>query len=402
MRFTRPKSGASPRGTATHRITRRDGFALAAALLGMVVIGAAVTAGFYAAAQQDRMSTSVAGARDAFYVADQGVQAVIGTWSGANYPAAVGDSLILTDSIQSAGRYVGRYRVTVRKIDDYLYTLVSAGRTINSGHASGAVRTVGQIVRLTNFTLPTNSALYMNGGNTVSGNAVINGNDLDAGSCNEAGIATVPGIIVPDASQVIVEGSSSIMGSPAVEEDNTMTSSSLLTYDNSMTFDSLAARASLKFPTGVTFNQPQPNPSGTTGTCNLADTRNFGDPRIGYPCSDYYPMVYIKGNTNFTGGSGQGVLLVDGDLSLSGGFTYDGIVITKGTLTATGTGAHIEGVVIVNNGQLDLGYDPSFTAGNSTLQYSSCNAKNALNGGMKAAPILTRSWFDLTGSGLAN
>ncbi len=69
---------------------------------------------------------------------------------------------------------------------------------------------------------------------------------------------------------------------------------------------------------------------------------------------------------------GYGILLVDGDLELGGGFVWNGLVLCTGVLTFNGGGAgvNIRGAVLANqtvaiNGGLDIGYD-------------SCAVENAL------------------------
>jgi hypothetical protein len=82
--------------------------------------------------------------------------------------------------------------------------------------------------------------------------------------------------------------------------------------------------------------------------------------------------------------TGYGMLLVDGDLTLGGGFTWNGLVLVTGTLTFNGggSGVNIYGAVMANqtvdvNGGLDIRYD-------------SCMISNAVNN--QALSIIT--WSD--------
>ena len=50
-------------------------------------------------------------------------------------------------------------------------------------------------------------------------------------------------------------------------------------------------------------------------------------------CARYYPVIYARGDLRITGGGGQGILLVGGDLDVEGGFAFDGPVVVRGKLT---------------------------------------------------------------------
>ncbi len=373
-----------------------NGFALPAALLAMVVIGAIVTGGFYAASQEDRVSQSVVGSRDAFYIAEQGIERVVGQWTLLDFPTgARWDSAGLEETVERGSRTIGTYEVTTTKLDSLTYFISSTGRTQNHGHVS-AVRRLGQVVRASLWNVPMGAALYVNGGLTVTGNAYIQGNDSNGGECN-GGAANVAGVVSSDTSQVDINMTDHVIGDPPVQEDTTMTTTSLLEFGEDHDFDSLAQQAEKRY---VGETPPtSPLPVSESGVCSTGVKDNWGDPTGSSACSDYYPMVYIEGDAHFSNGRGQGVLLVNGDLQMTGNFEYDGIVIVKGSISSTGNGNHIDGVVLVNNGAVDLGSDASFTAGSSVLQYSSCSAQNARYGHVRMQPIATRSWFDLSAAG---
>ena len=94
-------------------------------------------------------------------------------------------------------------------------------------------------------------------------------------------------------------------------------------------------------------------------------------------------------------GYGQGILLVEGDLRVRGGFTFYGIVITQGTFT-TGNGTNrIVGAVMASNAA-DL--NQTFT-GTGIIEYSPCTITRAVlnNAALsRARPLAERSWVDLT------
>ncbi|MGH7475368.1 MAG: pilus assembly PilX N-terminal domain-containing protein [Longimicrobiales bacterium] len=374
---------------------KQDGFALPAALLAMVVIGAVVTGGFYAAGQEDRISASSAGSREAFYMAEYGIEEVVGTQFRPWYQSiAIGSTATASNAVMLNGDTAGVYDVTVRRLDDELYLITSEGGLPQRGYLAGR-RQLAQVVKTENWDMPLSAALYVYGGISVTGTAEVDGVDADGGACNASGNSSVPGVISSDTSQVSTSGSGSIFGSPPVQEDATLDSTSLLNYGD-VDFDKLAAQATITFTSSQTLNGMGPVVS--SGVCVTSNSLNWGDPENpGQPCSSYYPIIYVNGDLNLQTGVGQGILLVEGDFRASGNFHFYGIVIVKGTLRTTGNGNHLNGVVIVNSGGIDL--DSSAAAGISEVKYSSCSALNAMSGYQRAVPIETRSWYDATAAG---
>src|SRR5688572_21317838 len=92
---------------------RREGFALAGAVLAMVLVGAIVTGGFYAANQETAVSRSAEMGDMAQYIAEVGLENTIGR---TNYTTlnglAVSDSVVPYNgvSVTFGGRTVGTYR----------------------------------------------------------------------------------------------------------------------------------------------------------------------------------------------------------------------------------------------------------------------------------------------------
>jgi Tfp pilus assembly protein PilX len=84
--------------------------------------------------------------------------------------------------------------------------------------------------------------------------------------------------------------------------------------------------------------------------------------------------------------TGYGILLVTGDLELGGGFQWNGIIITTGsvTLNGGGSGINIQGLIFTGTSTLT---DITINGGN-VIGYDSCKVKKALNG----AGVRTVNW----------
>lgn len=380
------------------------GFAVPAALLALVIVGAVITGGFFIASQASLSSGSADRSREAFYAAEQGIQQVLGTWTRADFDALGSTVDTVTGYVTtSANDTTGRYTTEVRQLDQELYLITSTGYSASKDWRNSAARKLAQVVRGQVWNVPVNGALYVFGGVSVKGTALISGEDADAGGCNSTGASTVPGITTSDSTLVkgnIASGpdaSTGIWGDPPVLQDTTLQASSLLKYGD-VTFDALSGQADVTLSSGATLTGI--GPSTSDGGCDTSVTTNWGDPLYtGQPCSSYFPIVYAPGDLHINTGNGQGVLLVAGNLDISGNFTFDGIVIVKGAMSTSGSGNHVNGVVIVNSDSVALDASASSTTGSSVLQYSSCSAEKALSGHERAEPIVSRSWFDLSSAG---
>ncbi|MFH2100331.1 MAG: hypothetical protein ABIJ95_12520, partial [Pseudomonadota bacterium] len=82
---------------------------------------------------------------------------------------------------------------------------------------------------------------------------------------------------------------------------------------------------------------------------------------------------YNVGGLKLSNITGFGILLVDGDLTLGGGFQWNGLVLVTGTLVFNGGGAgvNIQGAVLANQ-TVDIN-------GGIDIQYNSCMVGSALS-----------------------
>ena len=112
--------------------------------------------------------------------------------------------------------------------------------------------------------------------------------------------------------------------------------------------------------------------STATGDCRAgpAFPSNWGNPENpGAACWDWFPVIHITGNARVqSGGVGQGVMLVDGDLDLRGNFVFYGIIIAQGNLDTQGSGNRVYGGIMASNADFD---DQSLTGG-SVITNSTC------------------------------
>src|SRR3954468_12259547 len=120
-------------------------------------------------------------------------------------------------------------------------------------------------------------------------------------------------------------------------------------------------------------------PGSAWPTAALADT-------------SYYPIIRVNGDFTLPG-SGQGMLIVTGNLTISGSTKWKGVLLVGGDITSNGDNG-IEGAT-VSGLNVKLGtYVPSSTAnGTKQYNYNSCEVARATTS-MGALVTLRNTWVD--------
>jgi hypothetical protein len=383
------------------RTDDRRGFALPAVIGALVIIGILVTAGFYMARQELRIGVASNHTNLAVNIAQAGANEVMANWNGY----ALGNILPWTSDTVSGTMSDGTWEVTITNANDYVYFLTSTGTVTRGGDMwSGASRTIGIATKMLFADINPPAALTTRGNVNVSGTSEINGTAVTPSTwapyCTTVAANDTTGVLVDDASggNPKTQGAGVIAGTPPAQEDSTIVDSTFTNFGD-MDWAELVAFAQQdgKEITSLGTNISSVGPSLTGGNCNLNDLNNWGDTVPTNPCGAYFPLMYHGGsNVDIqSNGFGQGILLVEGDLRVRGGFTFYGIVITQGTFT-TGNGTNrIVGAVMASNAA-DL--NQTFT-GTGIIEYSPCTITRAVlnNAALsRARPLTERSWVDLT------
>jgi hypothetical protein len=381
-----------------NRCSRR-GFALPVAVFALVVVGVLVTGGFYLARQETRIGVASERATTAFYLAERGAMDVMADWDMSVMGALANwGSTTLTDSTDE-----GVWNVRVTRMSPRLYFLLATG-TVREGSAmfGNASRILGITARVSTADIDPPAALSTIGSLTVGGTSYIIGHDSVpngwGGYCGPSNPAK-PGVLIDSLSNVNTVGVDyEVEGNPPFGEKPNMTADSLLDFGD-LGWNDLVAMADIVFPSKVTITKLGPDSTLLAGSyrCNTSNNRNWGDPRDPTgACGSYFPIIYAADAMSINAGDyGQGILLVENDLAIQGGFTFYGPVIVRGTLSTAGTGGHFNGGVIAANVNLET----STVLGNALVQYSSCAVTRAIlnNANLsRARPLEDRSWVDLT------
>ncbi len=411
--------------------SERQGFALAGALLAMVVVGALITGSFFAASQENAIGLSSRYNDEATYTAEYAINQAI-----EQVPVSVLKNLtsdmVLTysaspsDTIKYAvvnGQTIGRAVVWVHPSGPNRLFIARAEAVRGDSRYTGGTRVLGLMTHMKIPVFNTDRAIQTFGGLNAGGNSLVSGQDViptgagapqwsQPGVCDPlTGLKT--GVVAKDATQVTQSGSAQIEGNPPVAEDPSM---DITQFDNfgDVTYNSLVSLASKTYTAATIPHDPFPSVDAN-GLCDTADPSNWGEPGVpnggaGYvaACSNYFPVIHITGDCSQTAsvnsqGRGQGILLVDTNLDITGGFEFWGITIVRCNLSAKGTGGkggHLNGTVMTLNSS-DLSYD-DVTLGNSVVELSTCAVNRAaqnIPGLNVAIPLRQHSFIDLTAAG---
>ena len=374
------------------RIHRNErGIALPLVMFVLVILGVIIAGSFYIARLELKTGDNTVAATQAAAVAEAGVDSVLANWNSSAYNSMAVATEITMTSVSLGSN--AAYTATLRRLNPSLFMVRADGRQSYPGGGVQGRRQVSRLVRLDIPQIDMTAAITTRTGITISGSSDVSGVDSIPNNwgalCPPAG-PTVPG--VRDSSGNVstsgaCAGASCIVGNPQILTDPTVNSGSFSNFGNT-SFAQLAARANLVVSGTITGI----GPVVLSGACRTSVITNWGDPHAPMaPCGSYWPIVYAPGDLVLSGGYGQGILLVGGDLTLAGGVEFYGPVISQGTVRSTGTGGHIYGGVMAANANLGT----VLISGNSVVNFSSCSIARALQGISLPSLLGERGWAQL-------
>jgi hypothetical protein len=100
-------------------------------------------------------------------------------------------------------------------------------------------------------------------------------------------------------------------------------------------------------------------------------------------------LIYSPGDLVVDGGRGEGMLIVDGSLTLQAGFEFFGVVLVRGALFGGPGGGRITGAVLLAQQR-----DSASTLDGIAIDFSRCAVRKALLELARPVPIAERSWSE--------
>jgi hypothetical protein len=248
-----------------------------------------------------------------------------------------------------------------------IYLVTSHGTV---GGAKSTVQT--QVTQVPPVTVP--GTVYVEAHTTLQGSSTyITGQD-------QCGTQHLPGIFTPlpqtqDNQDTITQnGNPQVTGSPAIQYGGVNVNVATLVQAFKGAADATYTFASNTTVTGMSWGTPT---AGATQTSALA-------------CAEAHIVYYNMGGTSLklSGGTqGCGILLVDGDLELHGGFAWYGPILVTGAIIYTGGGnKNITGALLAGSS-----VTADVIGGNATiLNCSAANTNVTAN-----SPLLRLTWQQL-------
>jgi hypothetical protein len=373
----------------------RRGAALMAVIVASVIVGTLAAGAVFVGVQEQRMGESVRRVAKSSSVANGGAIELLRNWSPATnnyikpYPL---DSVQVANTASPNG--TGVYSARIYKLTPEIFFMDVAGRDSLSFTGktpdNGSRERVGMLTRIVPLNVGIKAAMTIGGPvNFGGGNTFVKGNDnLPPGwtGCPPAD-TTVAGVRARNAGDA--GGSNGqITGNPNVQVDATMDSTSFMQYGSS-SYNTLVSQATITLPGNATYN---PVPTSSAGVCTSSNT-NWGDGNTpANPCGTRFPIVHITGNATIGAGQGQGILLVDGNLTLSGAFNFFGVIIVRGgAITSNGANVNVYGGLLMQS----MNFSSAAFNGNVNVNYSKCALTRAKDGTGIPALLRSRSWTEL-------
>jgi Tfp pilus assembly protein PilX len=248
-------------------------------------------------------------------------------------------------------------------VGNNIYVITSEGYT-----ATGARKPVRiEAAKPTRVTAP--AALYTKSDTTIQGSSTfVNGNGT--GAC---GLSSVPGIITM--ASVRQNGGPSITGSPSAIVEH-----SDINIDVQSIIDGFKRKAAYH------YDQPSTTYTGMSwGTPSTGATQQ--DPTS---CGEQN-IVWFDTKSTYVklsgGSSGCGILMVEGDLSVQGGFQWYGVVLVTGSITFTGGGGKNVTGAMLAGGTVSA----DLVGGDANVIYCS----RAVDDQTDNMPLLTLRWAEI-------
>lgn len=343
----------------------RRGATLLMTMLMILLLLVGVTAAFTRSMVEMRVANDQAAAVDAFALAQSGVDSYLVAHSAL--PSTLPDSSTYTFA---GGRAVVTLRAARLSAADSTYVIVSRGENTTTNRYSTStargLRTVAQLLRRSSG----------GGMNVPAGFTALSGFDKNGNSgsisgvdhCSGSGMPDIPGVAVP----TISSASTSPMYSGHTNPINGNPDNTPVTIGTPGTTGT--AKDAVQIDWAGIYNRTALTPGyyrNTSGTWTPGSPPTSGSA---------YQIIFVDGD--YAGkfpGTGNGIFIVTGDLTLNGNTDWNGILLVGQTLTSNGNnkvyGATFTGL------NIKLGMTVSTQAlgnGNKTYQYDSCQIDLAL------------------------
>ena len=402
-----------------HTLRNRAGIGLPIALAAVVIVSGIIAAASFTSTQSYRLDGNALVQERALAAAEEGQARIVRDWSTAWNAKPDGDTLVRNYSFAGGSSA----RVVVTRLNPATFWVASEGAANQTSRQQNARRRTSLLLRLNVPNLRIPGAVSARDATRASGSGTINGNDVNPlGWDCEAGGPPAAALATDSLVDMLATGSCSGGACMTTGAPSPMVADTVLrdttTFGSALGWDDLKSQA-MSSSSGMVMDVPTASGPGSftlngiaptynvDGSCKTNDYGNWGDvnrnPILPGRCEGHFPVIYLRGDgansyTVINGGSGQGVLIVDGNLQINGSFTFYGPIIVRGNFKTNGSssGIKITGGVMVGNTYCQSNpYAPcNELGGNTSIQYSRCAILSAVTKSAKVVQA-SRPWADL-------
>ncbi|MBP9106940.1 MAG: hypothetical protein KBF56_09290 [Gemmatimonadaceae bacterium] len=371
----------------------RRGIALLTALVAILLVALLSIGAMHLALGDFRRTRDEGTMRRAANVADAGAYDVLRRWATSPHEATPVGQTLPPDSLQLTG--ASAVARTTRASRTTWWT-VSTGSAGDSIERTLSRRTVQMAYRLALPDVVANAALVVRDSVTLAGGARVVGSDtaLAAWGALCPSLTQAAGLAMADTTRLCdgTCGAGSVggrvQGFPPLLVDASAALAPRYRVFGGETWASLTAHASVVLPPGSVVT---PSPVVAAGVCDRTRIDNWGDPGGVGVCGTYAPLIWATGDVVLRGGAGQGVLLVEGDLTVSQGARFAGVVIVRDDVQSQGIGGTVLGAVLAGDANVAPG-DHTRLDGATLVQRSRCAVDLALEWSARLVPVRQRAW----------
>ena len=356
----------------------RRGFALPLVILVLTLLALLAAAGVEAARAARRASALAEADAALQTAAEAALGDLAGRWPPASSRLAVGEGATFPGPGSPSG-VTTSVHVTRVALDLWWVTaearLGGVALAIDGGGTWGR-RRVNGVLALPALRPPIAAPL-------VAGGSIAIAAPLDAGV--DSSTAACPPLAA-DSATIVVGPSVTVTfaaGAPTVpwRRDPAAADATALDRWGAADWSTLAAAADLVFGDGSVVT--------AAGGCSATGWGTAGDAG----CAASPRVVHATGDLTVDGGSGAGVLLVEGRLRITGAFRYSGVVVARGGIDFDAAGSAITGVVVAG---ASSGAGPAARLnGATTLRASRCAVWQSLVPNATPRPVPGRWWAEL-------
>ena len=346
----------------------RKGATLPLSVIVLALMGVAVAITYSRVSSERRIAADQRAQFGAFAVAQSGLSRYLSTvtakpaWGGAD---------VVYNNLPG-----GTAQVSIRMLRESTITLLPAVYIITSRGVNTAAKRFNSMTPAAERTVATyalwvpapfdlNGAFTSLSGMHKNGSSgAFNGND----GCIGSGMPAIPGAAVPNATYT--GDFTPINGNPPDDPIYMGTPGTGGTAKDEVDIDWAGILAGTYFPPGYVL------PAWPTA----AQFNNW-------------PVVRANGDFTLPG-NGKGILIVTGNLTMSGGDQWEGLVLVGGTVTSNGNNSVLGATVSGLNVLTGVAVPQSVIAnGNKNFQYNSCNLARAL-GKIGSIQRVRNGWTD--------